>query len=76
MINCQAIFYVFAFRHSELTATDARLKSLQSMSWQTLVTSPLNPLRVCLPGVVTNFSAIARNYQLAYCNSIIQRNNR
>ena len=46
---CQAIFYVFAFLRTELTATDAGLKSLQSMSWQTLVTSPLNPL--------TNFSA-------------------
>jgi len=26
--------------------------------------------------VVRNFSAIARSYQLAYCNSIIMRNNR
>lgn len=73
---CQAIFYVFAFRHSELTATEARMKTLQGMSWQTLITSSLNPLRVCLPGVVGTFSAIARGYQLAYCNSIIQRNNR
>jgi len=73
---CQAIFYVFAFRHTELTATEARMKTLQSMSWQTLITSQLNPLRVCLPGVVSNFSTISRNYQLAYCNSIIQRNNR
>ena len=73
---CQAIFYVFAFRHTELTATEARMKKLQSLSWQTLITSSLNPLRVCLPGIVSNFSALARNYQLAYCNSIIQRNNR
>jgi len=73
---CQAIFYVFAFRHTELTATEARMKKLQSLSWQTLITSSLNPLRVCLPGIVSNFSSLARNYQLAYCNSIIQRNNR
>jgi len=73
---CQAIFYVFAFRHSELTPSETRMKTLQAMSWQTLISSHLNPLRVCLPGVVSNFSAIAKRYQLAYCNSIIQRNNR
>ena len=73
---CQAIFYVFAFRHTELTSSEARMKKLQSLSWQTLITSNLNPLRVCLPGIVSNFSIISRNYQLAYCNSIIQRNNR
>lgn len=73
---CQAIFYVFAFRHTELTTSETRMKTLQGMSWQSLVTSHLNPLRVCLPGVVRNFSAIARGYQLAYCTSIIQRNSR
>ena len=71
---CQAIFYVFAFRHTELTASEAQMKSLQGMSWQSLVTSHQNPLRVCLPGVVRNFSSISRNYQLAYCTSIMQRN--
>jgi len=73
---CQAIFYVFAFRHTELTTSETRMKTLQGMSWQSLITSHLNPLRVCLPGVVRNFSAIARGYQLAYCTSIIQRNSR
>ena len=38
--------------------------------------SGLNPLRVCLPGVVRNFSACARHYQLAYCQAVIERNNR
>jgi len=71
---CQAIFYVFAFRHSDLTSSETRMKVLQGMSWQSLITSHLNPLRVCLPGVVRNFSSIARGYQLAYCTSIIQRN--
>jgi len=73
---CQAIFYVFAFRHTELTMSETRMKTLQGMSWQSLVTSFLNPLRVCLPSVVKTFSVIARSYQLAYCTSIIQRNSR
>ena len=38
--------------------------------------SGLNPLRVCLPGVVRNFSACARHYQLAYCQAVLERNNR
>ena len=40
------------------------------------ITSPLNPLRVCLPTVVSTFSRVAASYQLVYCNSIIQRNSR
>jgi len=73
---CQAIFYVFAFRHTELTMSETRMKTLQGMAWQSLITSFLNPLRVCLPVVVRNFSAIASSYQLAYCTSIIKRNSR
>ena len=41
-----------------------------------IVTCSLNPLKVCLPPVVRNFAAIARHYQLAYCETVIQRNNR
>jgi len=73
---CQAIFYIFAFRHQELTSTPKRLKAVQGLAWHSLVASGLNPLRVCLPGVVRNFSACARHYQLAYCQAVIERNNR
>lgn len=41
-----------------------------------IVTSRLNPLRVCQPAVVQNFAAITRKYQLAYCYSIIEHNSR
>ena len=73
---CQAIFYVFAFRHSDLTSTSERIKKLKSMSWQSIISHNLNPLRVCLPGIVKNFANISKNYQLAYCTAIMQRNNR
>ena len=73
---CQAIFYVFAFRHSDLTNTSERIKKLKSMSWQSIISHNLNPLRVCLPGIVKNFANISKNYQLAYCTAIMQRNNR
>lgn len=41
-----------------------------------MVTSRLNPLRVCQPAVVQKFAAITRKYQLAYCYSVIEHNSR
>jgi len=73
---CQAVFYMFAFRHEELTASKRAINFLRSLHFNTIVTSRLNPLYYCLHQVVRNFSALARNYQLAYCETIIQRNSR
>lgn len=73
---CQAVFYLFAFKHRALVTSPTRAKVLQGLSWHSLVTSHLNPLRVCLPGVVENFTRVARHYQLAYCTTIVERNNR
>lgn len=41
-----------------------------------IVTSKLNPLRVCQPAVVQNFAVITRNYQLVYCYTVIEHNTR
>lgn len=49
---------------------------LQNLNFTTIVTCRLNPLRVCQPAVVQNFAAFTRNYQLAYCHSIIEHNSR
>ena len=49
---------------------------LSKLGLARIVTCSLNPLKVCLPPVVKNFAAIARHYQLAYCETVIQRNNR
>eukprot|EP00095_Tigriopus_kingsejongensis_P012063 maker-scaffold60_size442463-snap-gene-0.26 protein:Tk12063 transcript:maker-scaffold60_size442463-snap-gene-0.26-mRNA-1 annotation:"hypothetical protein CAPTEDRAFT_221291" len=70
---CQSTFYIFAFRHQEFIRNEVFLRGL---NFSTIVTSNLNPLRVCLPPVVKNFAAIARHYQLVYCDTIIERNNR
>ena len=40
------------------------LAFLRSLQFNTIVTCQLNPLRVCLPPVVKNFAALARNYQV------------
>lgn len=73
---CQAIFYVIAFRSRELTADRNSLLHLETLQLQALVTSHLNPLRVCLPAVATTFAGVTRAHQLAYCHSVLERNAR
>lgn len=73
---CQSLFYVFAFRHKDLLEMPHGFRYLQSLNFDRIVTSCLNPLRFCLPAVVRNFASIARNCQLAYCYTIIEKNNR
>ncbi|XP_055678921.1 RNA polymerase I-specific transcription initiation factor RRN3 [Lutzomyia longipalpis] len=73
---CQAVFYVIAFRSRDLTAGKRQLILLQSLHLSAIVTSPLNPLRVCLPAVATAFAGVTRAHQLTYCHTILERNAR
>lgn len=73
--TCQALFYIIAFRHKDLVENKGLLH-LQNLGLSKIVTCRLNPLRYCLPVVVSNFASIARSYQLAYCYAIIERNSR
>lgn len=54
----------------------ADLLFLQSLQLNSIVTSALNPLRVCQPAVATAFSGVTRAHQLAYCHTILERNAR
>ncbi|XP_077172485.1 RNA polymerase I-specific transcription initiation factor RRN3 [Paroedura picta] len=75
---CQAVFYVVVFRHKQIL--DGNLKEglafLQSLNFERIVMCHLNPLKVCLPSVVNFFAAINRKYQIAFCDTIIERNRR
>ena len=73
---CQSVLYMLAFRHEELVQGPKSLQDLSKLRLNRIVTCSLNPLKVCLPPVVKNFAAIARHYQLAYCETVIQKNNR
>jgi len=73
---CQAIFYVLIFRHKKIFEADNGYNYLVSLNLQHLLTSPLNPLKVCLPSIVSLFSSIMRSHQVVYCDTIIERNNR
>ncbi|XP_060696092.1 RNA polymerase I-specific transcription initiation factor RRN3 [Hemiscyllium ocellatum] len=75
---CQAVFYIFVFRYKQIL--DGNLKMgltyLQNLNFERIVMCQLNPLKVCLPSVVNLFAAITRKYQLAFCYTVIERNNR
>nr|XP_056722542.1 RNA polymerase I-specific transcription initiation factor RRN3 [Euleptes europaea] len=75
---CQAVFYVVIFRHKQIL--DGNLKKglafLQSLNFERVVMCQLNPLKVCLSSVVNFFAAITRKYQIAFCDTIIERNRR
>lgn len=73
---CQTVFYVFAFHHKGIADGEKGLQYLRDLNLEALVMCPLNPLKACLPGVVKQFASIARHYQLVYCYSVIERNQR
>eukprot|EP00069_Balaena_mysticetus_P007080 bmy_05426T0 len=52
------------------------LRYLQSLNFERIVMSQLNPLKICLPSVVNFFAAITNKYQLVFCYTLIERNNR
>ncbi|XP_072838935.2 RNA polymerase I-specific transcription initiation factor RRN3 [Pogona vitticeps] len=76
--TCQAVFYVVIFRHQQIL--DGNLKKglafLQNLNFGRIVMSQLNPLKVCLPSIVSFFASLTRKYQVAFCDTIIERNRR
>ncbi|KAM9843202.1 RNA polymerase I-specific transcription initiation factor RRN3 [Aulostomus maculatus] len=75
---CQTVFYTLIFRHGAILAGNLKtgLDYLQSLNLERVVMCQLNPLKVCLPAVTRMFAAITRKYQVVFCYTIIERNNR
>ncbi|XP_043090858.1 RNA polymerase I-specific transcription initiation factor RRN3 [Puntigrus tetrazona] len=75
---CQAVFYTLIFRHNAILEGNMKkgLAYLQGLNLERIVMCRLNPLRVCMPAVTNMFAAITRKYQLVFCYTIIERNNR
>ncbi len=73
---CQALFYVAIYRHKEFLNVQGGLKFLRDLSFQTIVMCRLNPLRVCLPVIAKTFASVARQHQLAFCDTIMEKNRR
>lgn len=76
--TCQAVFYTLIFRHRAMLEGNMKkgLEYMQSLNLERVVMCQLNPLKVCLPSVTSMFAAITRKYQVVFCYTIIERNNR
>ncbi|XP_074647200.1 RNA polymerase I-specific transcription initiation factor RRN3-like [Tubulanus polymorphus] len=73
---CQALFYIFIFRHKEILQSQKGYKFSLNLNLQAIVTCRLNPLKICLPVIVKTFSSVTRQHQIAFCDTIIEHNNR
>ncbi|KHJ41152.1 hypothetical protein D918_08738 [Trichuris suis] len=51
-------------------------RALRALQLNRLVTCTLNPLKFCDERVATNFANVARNYKIAFCHEVIERNRR
>ncbi|KAI6146206.1 RNA polymerase I-specific transcription initiation factor RRN3 [Pisolithus tinctorius] len=80
----QAVFLIFCFRWRDLEEEFDESEEYQSgKKWmsdlnviQRVITSPLNPLKVCSPNVVMQFARVAKATDFAYCYSILEANKR
>ncbi|XP_076000053.1 RNA polymerase I-specific transcription initiation factor RRN3 [Genypterus blacodes] len=75
---CQAAFYTLIFRHRAILEENMKkgLEYMQNLNLERVVMCQLNPLKVCLPSVTNMFAAITRKYQVVFCYTIIEKNNR
>ena len=73
---CQAVFYMLTFRHEEFNDSRGAVDKLSKLRLQKIVACHLNPLQYCARAVVTNFSSTANYLQLAYCETVLQKNQR
>ncbi|XP_015789361.1 RNA polymerase I-specific transcription initiation factor RRN3 [Tetranychus urticae] len=70
----QSIFYLISCKISDFS--QIQLKSLRLLNLQSLITAKLNPLLYCLPTIVEQFVAIAKEHQIALCSIVVDRNKR
>lgn len=73
---CQAVFYVFVFRHKALLESPDGLKFSRQLNFERVISSRLNPLKVCLPTVVEVFASITNHHEIVFCYSILEQNKR
>ncbi|KAF8521855.1 RNA polymerase I-specific transcription initiation factor RRN3 [Gautieria morchelliformis] len=85
----QAAFLIFCFRwrdlqvDDELEMDDLGIDSTSHKKWipkldvmQRVVSSTLNPLKVCSPNVVEQFARVAQSTGFIYCYTILENNRR
>lgn len=73
---CQAVLYIFIYRHQEIARLPDGIEKVLQWRIGKIISSDLNPLKFCLPAIALRFAQLARNYQIVFCYSIIETNNR
>ncbi|GAB1607309.1 RNA polymerase I-specific transcription initiation factor RRN3-like [Argonauta hians] len=73
---CQTVFYVFVFRVRDILDSEKAIRRALSWNFQRIITCYLNPLKFCMPQLVEKFASITELYQLAMCDTIIEKNRR
>jgi len=70
----QAIFYIVCFHSTILfTGADGQLY-FNSLNFDRIVVSRLNPLKFCLPAVVQEFANITSSLGMRLCSEILKKN--
>jgi len=70
----QAIFYIICFHSSIIFAPPEGQQYFNSLNFDRIVASRLNPLKFCLPAVVLEFSNISMSLGLRLCAEIMKKN--
>eukprot|EP01135_Chromosphaera_perkinsii_P005508 Nk52_evm57s352 gene=Nk52_evmTU57s352 len=71
---CQAVLYIFCFRHREFLSSTAGINYVLKLGFDRLISCNLNPLKVCQEPLVKEFARISRAFEVVYCHSILKRN--
>ncbi|KAF8477454.1 RNA polymerase I-specific transcription initiation factor RRN3-domain-containing protein [Kalaharituber pfeilii] len=72
----QAVMYIFCFRWKDLRQEQGERWIPPLLVMQRAIVSKFNPLKVCSPGVVTEFARISNFLNFLYCFTIIEKNQR
>lgn len=73
---CQAAFYTFVFRHRQLLDSREGADFVKKLNFDRVVSSKLNPLKMCLPSIVELFASLTSHHEIVFCFTIIEQNKR
>ncbi|CCF57951.1 hypothetical protein KAFR_0D03030 [Kazachstania africana CBS 2517] len=71
----QALCYIFCFRHNFFKDQDGNWEIELDKFFQRMIISKFNPLKYCNENVMLMFAKITQKEDIAYCFSIIEKNN-
>lgn len=73
---CQALFYIFCFRHKMLRRDDEDngWECDLDQLYQRMIVTKFNPLKYCKSTVVGMFAGIAQRENAVYCFTVIEQN--